>query len=184
MKLKLATYWLIALFVILLLSWSQVAAQSDSRTVIGPSNPLLADGADALLAGDGELGVRLTLQGLEVAKGNYEIRVGHANLCAGYTMVNKAEEALPHCNWVLQRHPNDWRACNNRALAYLQLGRYEESGADIRRGQEISPNAHKLKLTLGLLLDKIDPVMAMVEIDDRRNAPRDTTDDPGAQADD
>ena len=157
MNARLVTCWLLALLMVSLLPWSRAAAQSDSRTVIGPSNPLLSDGADALFAGDGELGVRLTLQGLEVAKGNQEVRIGHSNLCAGYTMVHRAEEALPHCDWVLQRYPNDWRAYNNRALAYLQLGRYEEAEADIRRGQEISPNAHKLKLTRGLLLEAKRP---------------------------
>ena len=39
----------------------------DSRTVLGPRNPHLADGAQALLEGDAEKGVRLTLLGLAAA---------------------------------------------------------------------------------------------------------------------
>jgi tetratricopeptide (TPR) repeat protein len=155
--------------VALLLSGSHIAAQEDSRTVIGPRNVFLADGADALLAGDGERGVRLTLQALEFAHGARETKYAHSNLCAGYVLIQKPLTALEHCNWVLERDPNYWRAYNNRAIAYLQLGRYEESEADIARGQALQPGSNKLKTVKGMLLDETHPVTESIEIDERRN---------------
>ena len=146
--------WVAVVTAILLLAYSPLAAESDSRTVIGPRNVPLADGADALLGGDGEDGVRLTLRGLELAQGERERKVGHANLCAGYVMIGKSQIALQHCNWVLERFPNHWRTYNNRALAYLRLERFEESQADIERGQELSPRSRNLRIAQAMLLDE------------------------------
>ena len=181
MKIKHASYWIALAVALLLLSWSQLAAQSEAKTVIGLRNPYLAEGAEALLAGNGEDGVRLTLQGLGFAQGDYEHKIAHANLCAGYAMLSQPGKALQHCDWVLERFPQHWQAYNNRALAYMQLGRYEESAADIERGQELSPHSKKLKIAKSMLLDQTDPVVPTVEIDERRsalddaleNAPRD-----------
>lgn len=153
----------------LLLNGSQLAAQDEAKTVVGPRNVYLADGADALLAGDGEEGVRLTLRALEFAHGSRETKYAHANLCAGYAMIDKPLTALEHCNWVIERDPNYWRAYNNRAIVYLKLGRYEESEADIARGQVLRPGSDKLKTVKGMLLDETDPVTEAIEIDERRN---------------
>lgn len=160
MKQQLASYWILALVVIPLLAWSKLAAQDGARTVIGPRNVALAEGADALLSGDGEEGVRLTLLGLETALGSRELKTAHANLCAGYVMLDRPREALTHCDWVLQRYANDWRAYNNRALAYLRLKQYAKAAEDVRRGQQISPNARQLKLTRSLVLEASGPVPA------------------------
>jgi tetratricopeptide (TPR) repeat protein len=172
-KIKHASYWLALAVALLLLSWSQLAAQDEAKTVIGPRNAYLAEGADALLAGNGEDGVRLTLQGLGFAQGDYEHKVAHANLCAGYAMLSQPDKALGHCNWVIQRFPEYWRAYNNRALAYMQLGRYEDSAADIERGQALSPRSKKLKMAKSMLLDQTDPVVPTVEIDERRSSGND-----------
>lgn len=173
MKIKHLSLWVAIVTAMLLLAYSQLAAEGESSTVIGPRNVPLADGADALLAGDGEEGVRLTLRGLEIAMGERERKVGHANLCAGYVMIGKSQIALQHCNWVLERYPDHWRTYNNRALAYLRLERFEESKADIARGQELSPRARTLKVAKGMLLDKTDPVTPNIEIDERRSAMED-----------
>ena len=153
-----------------LLIGPQLAAQDTAKTVIGPRNVYLADGADALLAGDGEQGVRLTLLGLDFAHGARETKFAHSNLCAGYVMLEKPTTALEHCNWVIERDPNYWRAYNNRAIAYLQLGRYEESEADIATGQALQPGSRKLKTVKGMLLDETHPVTEQVEIDERRSS--------------
>lgn len=170
MKTKILHFWLFLLIAVLLLSYSQLAAGEEFKTIIGPRNVDLADGADALLMGRGEEGVRLTLRGLEIATGDRERKIAHSNLCAGYIMIDKPLTALEHCNWVVDRYPDFWRAYNNRALVYLRLERFEESEADIRRGQELNPNSTKLKIAKGMLLDETNPVIPNVELDERRNA--------------
>jgi len=152
----------------LLLGASGLAAQDTGKTVVGPRNPYLADGADALFAGDGEEGVRLTLLALEFAHGSRETKHAHANLCAGYAMIDKPLTALEHCNWVIEHDPNYWRAYNNRAIVYLQLGRYEDSEADVARGQALQPKSNNLKIVKGMLLDETHPVTESIEIDERR----------------
>ena len=160
---------LFAVLALMLLASLQVAAAQEVKTVLGPRNIDLHDGAEALMAGDGEEGVRKTLLGLASAQGIREMRSAHANLCAGYVMIDRPEEALVHCDWVLERHPVHWKTYNNRALAYMALGRLEEAESDILRGQEINPNSRTLKIVKGMYLDKTEPVTPQIEIDERRN---------------
>ncbi len=179
MKLRPLHLWLFVIIAIVLLAWSQVAAEGDSRTVIGPRNAQLADGAQALNAGDAEEGVRLTLRGLEVAQGSRELKSAHSNLCAGYLLLDKPQLALEHCDQAIAIDPQFWRAYNNRALVYLRLDRFEESEADVARGQALRPSSVKLKETRGMLLDETDPVVENIEIDERRSAMDDGEDDAG-----
>jgi len=146
--------------------------ERDSRTIMGPSNIDLFDGAHALLARDAEKGVQLTLRGLKFAQGHREEKAGHANLCAGFLMLGQAETALLHCDWVIERDPNYWRTYNNRALVYLHLQRFDESDADIKKGQALKPRSEKLKDVKGLYLDAVDPVTENITIDDRRKVPQ------------
>jgi tetratricopeptide (TPR) repeat protein len=179
MKIKVLTIGTLALATLLLLVWSSAGAQGvggtldSQKTVIGPRNPFLADGADALVNGDAERGIELTEKGLAYAKGSFEQKAALSNLCAGYLMVNKPEKALNACNRVLEEDPEFWRAYNNRALVYLELGRFAESEADVKRGQELRPKSKNLKLTRAKLLDATDPVVPSVEIDERRSAGED-----------
>jgi len=162
------------MFAVLVLATFRVSASSEevgSKTVIGPSNAYLFDGANALLAGDAEEGVRLTLRGLEFAHGRREEKAAHANLCAGFLMSGQPETALVHCNWVLEVDEFHWRTYNNRALVYLTLERFDESEADIRRGQELRPKSETLKEVKGMYLDVVEPVDEKITIDDRRNEP-------------
>lgn len=147
----------------------------DARTVIGPRNIDLYDGANALIEGDAESGVALTLRGLKFAHGQREEKIAHANLCAGFLMLGQAETALVHCDWVIERDPRHWRTYNNRALVYLRLQRFEEADADIKRGQALNPNSEKLKEVKGMFLDEVDPVTEKITIDDRRKAPVEDT---------
>lgn len=155
------------LAVLIMLSQSSVAGQS--KTVIGPRNAYIADGAEALLVGDGEEGVRLTLLGLAAAHGDNEAKVAHANLCAGYLLLEQPQTALEHCNWVLERYDHHWRTYSNRALVYLRLQRYDEAEDDIQKGQELRPDSRTLKIVKSLYLDETQPVTPRIEIDDRRN---------------
>ena len=167
---------LIILFLVLMVAlpqgqaWSDQEGASDSRTVIGPRNPDLKDGADALLAGEVEEGIRLTKLGLEAALGRRERHAALSNLCAGYVMLAQYDTALGYCNEVLSENENNWRALCNRALIYVRTERYDEARADLDRGQEIAPGASHLKEVRGMLLDATDPVMPNIIVDDRRDA--------------
>lgn len=148
-----------ALFAIVLLAtaWSVADNTPVSKTVIGPSNMELYEGARALATGDGDAGVRLTLLGLNRATSQREKKSGHANLCAGFLLLNQPNTALWHCNWVLERDPDHWQSYNNRALVYLRLQRFDESAADIAKGQLLNPKSKTLKEVQGLYLDAIEP---------------------------
>ena len=157
-----------------ILAATQVYAddEADSKTVLGPSNIYLYDGANALEAGNAVDGVALTLKGLELAHGEREKKIGHANLCAGFLLLNQDSTALEHCNWVLERDPYHWRTYNNRAIAYLRLDRFEEAEADIETGQKLNPRSENLKEVKGMYLDEVKPVDERITIDDRRNEPK------------
>jgi Flp pilus assembly protein TadD len=171
---------ILTLLTISLLAAAQVNADEEAaaKTVLGPRNAYLYDGANALMAGDAAEGVRLTLMGLEIAQGQREEKVGHSNLCAGFLLLGQAETALEHCNWVLELDPYHWRTYNNRALVYLHLERFQESEADIKRGQELNPRSEKLKEVKGLYLDKVLPVEEQITIDDRRKKPEIPVENP------
>jgi len=170
MKLKPLHLWPFILLAIVLLTWSQVAADEGAKTIIGPRNVPLAEGVAALNAGNAEEGVRLSLRGLAIAQGNREKKILHSNLCAGYLMMDKPRTALEHCNQSLAIDPDFWRAYNNRALVYLRLERFEESAADVERGQALRPSSTKLKEVRGMLLDETNPVVEKIEVDERRSS--------------
>ncbi len=161
---------LIALLIFGITSPSMLIADEtpDSRTVLGPRNPDLANGAQALLEGDAEEGVRLTRLGLAAALGRRERQAALGNLCAGYLLLDQFDEAIGYCDQALAENDRNWRVYNNRALVYLRLARFEEAEADIVRGQELAPNARTLKVAKGMLLDETDPVSPSIVIDDRR----------------
>jgi len=154
--------------VCLCLSSSPADAQQN-KTVIGPTNPQLSAGADALLASDGEEGVRLTLLGLKVETRRGDRLIGMSNLCAGYIMLEQLDEALNYCNRVLEENDRYWRAYSNRALAYVMLDRLEEAELDLQKAEAIAPKARTVKVVRSMLRDKTDPVAPSIVIDDRRN---------------
>lgn len=168
------------LLAITILAAVQVYAndEAEAKTVIGPRNIYLYDGANALMAGNPEEGVPLTLKGLELAHGLREEKIAHANLCAGFMLLGEAETALEHCDWVLERDPYHWRTYNNRAIVYLRLERFEDAEADISKGQELNPGSEKLKEVKGMYLDKVAPVDEEITIDERRNQPQSPVEKP------
>ena len=146
-----------------------VLAQSNT-TVIGPSNPDLKYGADALLAGDADEGVRLTLIGLKFATGARERQTAKSNLCAGYLMLREYDTALAYCNEVLGENDRHWRAYSNRALIYVKLGRFDDAKQDLEKGEAISRSSRTLKAVRRMLLDATNPVSPTIVIDDRRDS--------------
>ncbi len=152
----------------LCLSAAGVLAQSNT-TILGPSNPDLKYGADALLAGDADEGVRLTLIGLKFATGVRERQTAKSNLCAGYLMLREYDTALAYCNEVLGENDGHWRAYSNRALIYVKLGRFDDAKQDLEKGEAISPSSRTLKAVRRMLLDATNPVSPTIVIDDRRD---------------
>lgn len=150
---------------------------ADSRTVIGPRNVDLADGATALMAGDAEAGVRLTLRGLKTASTDDERLAGFSNLCAAYVLLGQFDTALDYCNRAIAINDGHWRSYNNRALAYIKLQRFAEAERDIAMVEQIRPNAHTLRSVKAILLDETDPVAPSIIIDDRRQPADDSGDE-------
>jgi tetratricopeptide (TPR) repeat protein len=144
----------------------------DNKTVLGPSNVPLQDGANALKTGHGAEGVRLTLLGLKQARGSRERETAKSNLCAGYALLEQYELALEYCNEVLQENDKFWRGYSNRALIFVKLHRFDEAQQDLLKGEAISPNAHTLKAVRKMYRDAVNPVSPTIVIDDRR-APTD-----------
>jgi len=143
------------------------------RTVIGPSNIDLADGATALRMGNAEDGVRLTQSGLRSATSDRERVAGYSNLCAGLVMLDRLDEALDACNQALNIDEQHWRTHSNRALVYVKQKRYADAERDIAAGEAINPNSRTLKIVKSMLLDATDPVAPTITIDDRRRVPVD-----------
>lgn len=154
------------------------AGQSDAvaKTVIGPGNADLADGAAALRVGNAEDGVRLTKRGLVSATGRRDRVAGYSNLCAGLAMLERFDEALEACNRALDLDDEHWRGYSNRALVYLKLERYPEAERDIAAGEQLNPGATTLRTLRAMYRDAVDPVAPSIIIDDRREAAADETD--------
>jgi len=154
------------------------AGQSDAtaKTVIGPGNVDLADGAAALRIGEAEDGVRLTQRGLATAGSRRDRVAGYSNLCAGLVMLDRLDEALEACNRALELDDGHWRSYSNRALVYLKQERYEEAERDITVCEGLNPNARTLKTIRAMYRDAVDPVSPSIIIDDRRDATPDETD--------
>jgi len=167
---KVTTLWLNCPVVVCLCLAAAVAHGQESKTVLGPSNTDLYYGAKALLAGDAEEGVRLTLLGVQRAANSRDRITGMSNLCAGYIMLEQYEIGVSYCDKVLARNDQHWRSYSNRALAYLKLGRLEETEADLQKAEAIAPSARTVKVVRSMLLDATNPVAPLIVIDDRRQA--------------
>ena len=141
----------------------------NNKTVLGPGNLPLHDGAAALLAGDAKDGVKLTLLGLSQAHDSRERRTAKSNLCAGYALLENYATALAYCDEVLEEDDKYWRAYSNRALVYIKLRRFDEAQQDLLKGEAISPHSRTLKAVRKMYLDATDPVAPIVVIDDRQD---------------
>lgn len=168
---------------LLLLLASLTEAQADAgqseavaKTVVGPVNADLADGAAALRVGNAEDGVRLTERGVRSATSRRDRVAGYSNLCAGLAMLERFDEALQACDRALELDDGHWRSYSNRALVYLRQKRYPEAERDIATGEQLNPNAHTLKTLRAMYRDAVDPVSPSIIIDDRREAAADDTD--------
>jgi tetratricopeptide (TPR) repeat protein len=141
---------------------------SSPAMVIGPRNPDLHEGAELLLAGRTKEGVELTLRGLRGAQGKREEEAALSNLCSGYTVLERFDEALKYCELLLVRDDTSWRAYNNRALIYIKTEQYEKAHQDLVRAEELNPDAPTVGIARSIYLDAVDPVTTEIEIDDSK----------------
>jgi tetratricopeptide (TPR) repeat protein len=130
-------------------AWS--VERAGSKTVVGPNNALLADGAAALAAGRIEEGIQLTLEGLKIAVTAQENAAGHSNACAGYVLLERWPEALAQCNAALALDKSNWRTYNNRASIYVEQGLYDLAMRDLEAGLALAPGAPTLHESMRIL---------------------------------
>lgn len=156
-------YAAIAVFVL-----SANCPADERKIILGSTNPNLANGARALFAGRDEVGVRLTLLGLEAANGKREEELALSNLCAGYTNLGDYPTALKYCDIALARNDRIWQAYTSKALIYISTRQYVKADQELRKGEAINPGARSIKIARAMYLDAINPVVPEVEVDDRR----------------
>jgi len=145
----------------------RMQSETAATTTIGTRNVPLRDGAQALLAGRHEDGVRLTLRGLELAEGKREEEAALSNLCAGYIKMEQYDKAIVYCDMLLARNDNSWRGYNNRAVIFIQTKQWDKAEKDLKRGEEINPGSHTLKIARAMYMDAVHPVRPEIQIDDR-----------------
>ena len=138
-----------------------------AKSVIGVRNIPLKDGAEAMLAGDFERGVRLTHMGLDQAQGSREIEAGLSNLCAGYLQLGQFDTALGFCDELLERNDKAWRGYNNRALIFIKTEQWDRAKADLEKGEELNAGAYTMKVARAMYMDAVHPVKTKIEIDER-----------------
>jgi tetratricopeptide (TPR) repeat protein len=126
---------------------------AQSATVIGPTNPLLTAGTDALEMGRYEEGVRLTLAGLEQPASPRDLAAGHSNVCAGFAALKRWEQALEHCNMALELDRTNWRTFNNRAAVFVGLKQYELAMTDVNAGLELAPQSGTLQKSREVVIE-------------------------------
>jgi tetratricopeptide (TPR) repeat protein len=153
-------------------SWGQGAErinrEQNPTTIIGPRNLPLYDGAQELLAGNNEEGIRLTHEGLLLANGRREREAGLSNLCAGYIKLKLYDKALTYCDMLLASNDKSWRGYNNRAVIYIMTEQWEKAEQDLDSGEALHPNAKTMKVARAMYMDAVHPVTQEIEIDDRR----------------
>ncbi|MGH7897509.1 MAG: hypothetical protein ACREQQ_06130 [Candidatus Binatia bacterium] len=143
--------WSIGLLASTVVSPAAAGAEIGSATVIGPANPSLADGAEALQEGRVEDGVRLTLQGLAMPNTARDAAAGHSNACAGHAELKQWAAALVHCNKSLVLDDTNWRTYNNRAAVYAGKGFFDLALRDLAAGLKLAPDSHTLRRSLAIV---------------------------------
>jgi len=125
--------------------------QAGSKTVIGQSNSLLAQGAAALEAGHIEEGVRLTLEGLKVAVTARENAAGHSNACAGYVLLKQWRKRSLNATRRWNSIRQIGRTYNNRAAIYVEQRLYDLAMRDLEAGLALAPGAPTLHESVRIL---------------------------------
>lgn len=109
------------------------------------TNPDLVEGGRALEQDRFAEGVELTLRGLKIELGSQDRAAALSNLCAGYSGLGKYDLAIVNCSASIAIDPDNWRAYNNRAVAYLYKGQLHLASRDVRAGLALAPESATLK---------------------------------------
>ncbi len=141
-------------------------AVPDNKVVVGPHNLYLAEGVNALKAGEPERAVKLLKKGLKFTHGERDFAITLSNICAAYVLLEQYPRAIEYCSQALNVRPTFWRAHNNRALAYLGAKNYALAKQDIDAGFAMAPNAISLSKTRLRYENTVNPVRPVVIIDD------------------
>lgn len=113
-----------------------------SRTVFGDGNSLLAAGANAILFGKYDEGIRLTRLGLRKSgTPPLERAAALSNLCAALAAKRQPDQAIQYCNKALTLDSRNWRAYSNRSYAYWLKGMYSQAVFDVDAAAALAPNA-------------------------------------------
>lgn len=118
------------------------------------ANEYLVAGAQAIIAGSYDEGIRLTLIGLERAPPPRDRAAGLANLCAAYVAKEEPDKAIPYCTESLGINPENWRVYTNRARAYLLKGMFAEAVRDNDAAFAINPNSAHVRMMRGMLNER------------------------------
>lgn len=139
-------------------AWSQnlpradTGVAGDNRILLGVGNPLLAQGSEALRAGDYDEGIRLTLLGLERERTTDLIKAGAlSNICAAYAAKEAPDTAIEYCTQSLEINRHNWRAFSNRSYAYWLKEMYPEATHDLEAAVAINPRARQVLQIRGML---------------------------------
>lgn len=125
---------------------------TDTRSVFGTINELLAAGADAIRFGRYDEGIRLTLLGLERRDTSERNRAaGLSNLCAAFAARNSPDEAIDYCTQSIEISEINWQAWSNRSYAYWLKGQYDQAASDLNRAVGINDRARQLSQIRGML---------------------------------
>ena len=131
--------------------------QAESKMTIG-ANSNLADGSRALMARDYDTGIRLTLAGLKREVVASERTKALSNLCAGYVGAQQYQEAIDACTQAIELRDSNWRAFNNRAIAYLGQGNLVAAREDLVTGLALNPDSRQLRKVEAMIQAR-DPVL-------------------------
>jgi tetratricopeptide (TPR) repeat protein len=119
-------------------------SDAQSATIIGPLNPLLTEGSEALQMGRYEEGVQLSLAGLKQPNSPHDEAAAHSNICAGYAALKRWDEALEHCNRALELDNANWRTYNNRAAVFVGMKKFDLAMTDVNTGLGLAPDSETL----------------------------------------
>ena len=144
-------------FALCLLAGLGTTALADNTFTLG-SDSYLSEGALALFAKDYERGIELTLAGLKQQVAPKQRTAALSNLCAGYVGAERYDEAEAACSEAIELRDSNWRAFNNRAIAFLAQGNYDAARSDVARGLQLHPESRQL-IKVREMIDRRAPLL-------------------------